>query len=292
MSGTKITLKVLVLAVFTALIMTPAVQAEDKLSFGVIPLEAPDAMFRKFVPLAKYLEKELGVKIELVMGKDYQDIMDAIGSNTVQIAYLTPTTYPKSKRQNPDANIHPIVRFQSKGQGTYRSCIIVSFESEIQAISDLKGKSFAFGSKDSTSSHLMPRSMLAAKGIQFEDIQAEYLNSHSNVAAAVSVEQFAGGGVKESVAEKYAANEEVRILAKSNPIPEFPVCINRHVSAPMKGKILAAFEKLNNGSDDAKNIMTAINKKYTGVEAAKDEDYNVIRTMVQNLYGEAFYKKK
>ncbi|MCP4119927.1 MAG: phosphate/phosphite/phosphonate ABC transporter substrate-binding protein [Desulfobacteraceae bacterium] len=280
-----------ILMSFTALFVTPATQAGNTLSFGVIPLEKQDIMFKKFVPLAKYLEKELGIEVNLVIGKGYQESMDAIGTNKVQIAYLTPTTYPKSKRQNPDADIRSLVRFQSKGHGTYRSCIIVPIDGESQTIEDLKGQKFAFGSKNSTSSHLMPRSMLAAKGIQFEDIQAEYLGSHSSVAAAVSAEQFYGGGVKESVAEKYVESEEVRILAKSDPIPEFPICINKHVSAQLEEKILAAFKKLNNGSDEAKKVMTAINKKYTGVEDAKDADYDVIRTMIQNLYGDAFYKK-
>ena len=291
MFKTKFTFIMFALTVFISLTVIPVTQASNTLSFGVIPLESQDIMFKKFVPLAKYLEKELGMKVELVIGKDYQDTMDAIGANKVQMAYLTPTTYPKSKKQNPDSDIRSLVRFQSKGHGTYRSCIIVPIDSDTEAVADLKGKKFAFGSKNSTSSHRMPRSILAAKGIQFEDIQAEYLGSHSNVAAAVSAEQFAGGGVKESVAEKFAANEEVRILEKSAPIPEFPICINKHVSSELETKILAAFKELNNGSDDAKTVMTAINKKYTGVEDAKDEDYDVIRTMILNLYGEAFYNK-
>lgn len=291
MFKSKCTLMMLGCIFFVALIMIPPTQASNTLSFGVIPLENQDIMFEKFIPLSKYLEKELGMNVELVIGKNYQDTMDAIGRNKVQIAYLTPTTYPKSKRQNPDLNILSLVRFQSKGHGTYRSCIIVPIDSDAQTIEDLKGQNFAFGSKNSTSSHLMPRSMLAGKGIKFEDIQAEYLGSHSNVAAAVGAEQFTGGGVKESVAEKYAAEEEVRILAKSDPIPEFPICINKHVSPELKAKLLTAFKKLNNGGDDAKNVMTAINKKYTGVEDANDGDYDVIRKMIQNLYGESFYNK-
>ncbi len=291
MLKTKFIFVTLALFVFATLIMTPMTKAQDILSFGVIPLESQDIMFQKFVPLAKYLEKELGMDVKLVIGKNYQDSMDAIGANKVQIAYLTPTTYPKSKKQNPDSGIRSLVRFQSKGHGTYRSCIIVPIDGDAQAIENLKGKKFAFGSKNSTSSHLMPRSMLAAKGIQFEDIQAEYLGSHSNVAAAVSEEQFYAGGVKESVAEKFAGNEEVRILATSDPIPEFPICINKHFNAQLEKKILAAFKKLNNGSDQAKKIMMAINKKYTGVEDAKDGDYDVIRTMIQTLYGDAFYSK-
>jgi len=268
-----------------------SIYAQGSLSFGVMPLENQDIMYQQFVPLTKYLSKELGMEVNLVIGKDYQDTMDAIGTNKVQIAYLTPTTYPKSQVQNPGEEIHSLVRFQNEGKGTYRSTIIVPIDSAVEKITDLKGEKFAFGSKNSTSSHLMPRSMLAQNGIQFEDIQAEYLGSHSNVAAAVSAEQFLGGGVEESVAEKFAETEEIRIIAKSDPIPQFPICINKHVDAELKNRILTAFAKLNDGSTEAKTIMAAINKKYTGVEEAPDSDYDVIRTMIKNLYGDEFYKK-
>ncbi len=280
-----------VLAFVATLFVTPSAWAQETLSFGIVPLESQDIMFQKFVPLAKYLGQELGMEVELVIGKDYQDTMDAIGSNKVQIAYLTPTTYPKSKRQNPDENIRSLVRFQSKGHGTYRSCVIVPIDSDIEKLESLKGKKFAFGSKNSTSSHLMPRSILAGVGIKFDDMQPEYLGSHSNVAAAVSAEQFSGGGVKESVANKFSENEEVRIIATSDPIPEFPVCLNKQVNSDLEAKILAAFKKLNDGSEASKAVMAAINKKYSGVEEAKDADYDVIRKMIQNLYGDDFYKK-
>lgn len=265
--------------------------AEGTLNFGVIPLESQDIMFQKFVPLTKYLSQELNMKVNLVIGKDYQDTMDAIGTDKVQIAYLTPTTYPKSARQNPSAGISPLVRFQKKGSGTYRSCIIAPIDSSIEKIADLKGQKFAFGNKNSTSSHLMPRSLLAGKGIPFEAIQAEYLGSHSNVAAAVSAEQFSGGGVKESVANKFVENEEVKIIATSDPIPQFPICINNHVTPELKARIYAAFEKLNDGSDASKAIMKAINKGFTGVESAASADYDVIRTMIENLYGDSFYTR-
>lgn len=267
------------------------VKAQEALNFGVIPLENQEIMFQKFIPLTKYLSQELGVEVNLVIGKNYLDTMDAIGKNKIQIAYLTPTTYPKSARLHGTAGIEPLVRFQKKGSGTYRSCIIAPIDSSIETIADLKGQKFAFGNKNSTSSHLMPRSILAGAGVQFEDIKAEYLGTHSNVAAAVSVEQFSGGGVKESVANKFAEDEEVKIIAISDPIPQFPICVNKHVTSDLKTRIIAAFDKLNDGTTNSKAVMQAINKGFTGVEKTASGDYDVIRTMIDNLYGDSFYER-
>ncbi len=267
------------------------VGAQETLKFGIIPLENENVMIQQFTPLVTYLSAELGMKVQLEVGQSYQDTMDAIGTNTVQIAYLTPTTFPKSAKQNPSAGIEPLVRFLKKGSGTYKSCIIAPIDSEIETLADLKGKKFAFGNKNSTSSHLMPRSLLTAAGIQFEDINAEYLGSHSKVAKAVSADEFSGGGVKESIAEKFSSYGAIKIIATSDPIPQFPICVNNTISAATKASLLKAFAKLNNGSDESKAILTTISKKFTGTETTVSRDYDVIRTMIDNLYGDDFYKR-
>ncbi|MFK5926362.1 MAG: phosphate/phosphite/phosphonate ABC transporter substrate-binding protein [Desulfuromusa sp.] len=268
-----------------------AASASETLNFGIIPLVNQDIMKQQFLPLAKYLSQEIGMEVKLHVGQNYQDTMDAIGTNKVQIAYLTPTTFPKSAVQNPTAGVKPLVRFLKNGTGTYRSCVIAPIDSDIETLADLKGKKFAFGNKNSTSSHLMPRSILAGAGIQFEDIQAEYLGSHSKVAKAVGGEQFSGGGVKESVAQKFAGYGQVKIIATSNPIPQFPICLNNSVSPELEAKLLSAFEKLNDGSDASKTILTTISKKFTGTEKTVSADYDVIRTMIDNLYGNSFYER-
>lgn len=282
---TKLKLLASILFTFTAL------NLQGGIKFGVIPLESAEIMHQQFTPLTQYLSQEIGVPVELVIGANYQATMSAIGDNTVQFAYLTPTTFPKAKKQYPDAGITPIIRFLNAGKGSYQSCIIVSVDSNIKNIEDLKGKKIAFGSADSTSSHLMPRSMLAEKGVPFDSIQAEYLGNHTNVAQAISMEQFAAGGVTLSVGKKFSEKGDVRILAESPMIPEFPICVNKHLDAALKEKIEAALLKLNIDNPEHKKILTAINPKYTGCEPAKDSDYDVIRTVIKNVYGDDFYKK-
>ena len=265
--------------------------AQD-LKLGVVPLENKIIMFKQFQPLCEYLSKELGTSVTMVIGKDYQSAMDDLAQNNVQISYMTPTVYPKSVVQNPDAGIRPVVRFKESGAGTYRSCIIVPADSKISSIAELKGKKFAFGSEDSTGSHLMPRAMLVAQGVGIENITKSYLGSHSKVANAVSAGEYDAGGVKDSVAEQFAAEKKVKIIATSESIPEFPICVNKSVSAELEAKIKQAFMKLDTKNDALKAILTSINPKYSGVEPASDADYTVIRDMIKKLFGDEFYKRK
>jgi len=282
------------LSVLALLQFVPVVVAEevDEIRFGIIPLENKTVMLEQFKPLAEYLTKETGIKVKLVVGKDYQGTIDLLGKGDVQIAYLTPTTYPKCEKQNPDAGIQPLVKFLKSGKGFYNSCLIVPADSTTSSPSELKGTKVAFGSTDSTSSHLMPRAMLIGAGVDIEkDVKDyKYLNSHSNVAKAVSMGHFDVGGVKISVAEEYANDGKVKILETSGDIPEFPVCINDELPEEVLNKIRTALMNLNDGGDA--EVLKSINKKYTGVEAAGSEDYDVIREMITNLYGDEFYNKK
>jgi len=267
--------------------------AADAIQFGVIPLQSPAIMLQKFTPLADYLSKELGVPVKLLVGKDYQATMDDIAKNTVQMAYLTPTTYPKVAKQHPDMAIQPIVKFKESGSATYRSAIIVRSGSPIAGVADIKGKKFAFGSEQSTSSHLMPRSMLIAAGIDIDkDLkEIKFTGSMGNVVGAVAAGIMDAGGLQESVAEQAEKQGKVKILARSGDIPQFPICVNKQLPPEMVSKIQAALLKLDGSTPESLKILTAIDPKLTGSEKAASADYDIIREMILKLYGEAFYKK-
>lgn len=263
------------------------------LKFGVTPREAPMIMFKKFSPLAQYLSKALGTKVELVVGKDFQATIDAVGKNEVSVALLTPTAYPKCERQYPEAQVRPIVRFQSEGKGVYKTCIFVPAEGGVAALADIKGKTFAFGDKTSAASHLMPRAMLKEAGIDIEKDLTEhkFLGSHTNVAQAVAMKQFVAGGAMDSVADRFEKEGKIKIIARSAEMPDTPICINKHLAADMAEKITVALLKLSANDADGKAVLTAINDKYTGCEPAKAPDYDSIREMVQKVYGDDFYKR-
>jgi ABC-type phosphate/phosphonate transport system substrate-binding protein len=60
----------------------------------------------------------------------------------------------------------------------------------------------------------------------------------------------------------------------------------------MEKKLYDALMALNTSSKENSKVLRSINKKFSGVEAAKSEDYDVIRKMILSLYGEEFYKRK
>jgi len=106
------------------------------------------------------------------------------------------------------------------------------------------------------------------------------------------LEQFSMGGVLLSVGKQFEEKGEVRIIMETPLIPEFPICANKQVDGALKEKLLSALMKLDSQNADHKAVLAAINAKYTGCELAKDADYDVIRTMIKNVYGDVFYKRE
>jgi phosphonate transport system substrate-binding protein len=271
--------------------------AQDVLKFGVAPVESPKVVYQQFTPLAEYLSKELGVKVELVVAKDYAGTADILGQNQVQAAWMTPSIYPLCQKQNPDAGVEAVARFQSEGKGVCQSCIIVPADSPIKDLAELKGKKFAFVDRNAASGYLVPLSLLKDSGIDADKDLAEYkfLSSHSNVATAIKMKQFDAGSVKQTVADKFSKEGSVKIIAVSKDVPEHPVCVNKNLSKELKDKLVAALLKLKldkaNKDAPANAILTSINPKYTGCEVAVDKDYDVIRETISKLFGDKFYEK-
>ena len=86
----------------------------------------------------------------------------------------------------------------------------------IQKIEDIKGKKFAFGSRQSTLSFYMPCKMLIDAGV-FDTLSSyQFLGKHDKVVRDVTLGGFDAGGVKIAIAEKN--KEKVKIIAKSKPV--------------------------------------------------------------------------
>ncbi len=138
------------------------VLAQDVLRISAIPDEAPTELQRKFKPLGDYLAKETGMKVQFTPVTDYAAVVEALATKKIDMAWLGGFTYVQTKiRTNGTAN--PII--QRVEDEKFTSVFIVPADSSLKTLSELKGKTIAFGSPSSTSGHLMPRYFLMQAGV-------------------------------------------------------------------------------------------------------------------------------
>ena len=183
------------LGVFT--MQTAAFAAGDgnpqTLRVALLPDESPSVVIKNNENLKNYLQEKLGRKVELVVTTDYSSMIEAMRHDRLDLAYFGPLSYVMAKSK---CDIEPFAAMQKKGKATYRSVVIANAASGIEKMADIKGRDMAFGDVASTSSHLIPKSMLLNEGLKSgEDYKEHFVGSHDAVAMNVQNGNAQAGGM-------------------------------------------------------------------------------------------------
>ncbi len=203
------------------------------------------------------------------------------------IASCGPLSYIKARQKY---KVVPIVRTLSKeGKPYYRGIIIVRKDSHIQTLSDLRGKSFAFGQVWSTAGHLLPEYYLSRNKIRLKDLKHyEFLRHHDSVVNAVLKGQFDAGAVKDVIAFKYQ-KDGLKFIFKTEPIPTVPIVIRVDAPQGMEKSLKEALLSLNPADPDHHRMMASWDEEFKyGFTEAHDSDYDSIRKIlriVEREYG-------
>ncbi len=197
----------------------------------------PRLMYIKYQPLVDYLTIATGRPWELVIGASYERTVEDLCAGKLTVAYLGPYTYA---RAHAACGALPVVKLNTDGKPTYRSLIMVRRDSTITSLKDLAGKRFGFGSPMSTSSHVMPRAMLEDAGLRpGVDVACRYYFHHERAARAVLLGEVDACGVRDIVGEKFT-HRELRILAASDGIPNFPFVVGPGSPPELREELLRA----------------------------------------------------
>ena len=157
-------LKRALLAFLFATLGVAAQAAEDPpLKFGVGLFQPDkdknDATYR---PLAAYLEKQLGRKIELRTVDTWEGLAKSLANGETDLALMGPWGYVLA---NHEAGAQAVATILYDDKPEYYAIMVTHPESGIKSPADLKGRSFAFGDKGSTSGYLIPLHYFMMQGI-------------------------------------------------------------------------------------------------------------------------------
>lgn len=250
-----------------------------ELRVALLPDEDAATVIKKNKELRAYLEKAIGKKIKLVVTTDYSSMIEAMRHGRLEMAYFGPLSYVMAKSKS---DIEAFAAREKKGKKTYQAVVIANADSGIQTIADIKGKTMAYGDPASTSSHLIPKSMLKAEGVETKkDYEEHFLGAHDAVAVTVQSGKADAGGLSrpifESLVKKGIIDEnKVKVLGYSDPFPQYPWTMRSDLAPGLKEKIKQAFYTL----DDDKILKPF---KATAFAAMTDADYDVVRDLAKIL---------
>jgi phosphonate transport system substrate-binding protein len=161
--------------------------------------------------------------------------------------------------------------------------IVTRKESGIGSLDEIRGRSFAFGDGNSTSSHIVPRAMLQERGISLDALSMyDYLGHHDDVARAVLSGEYDAGAVMESVALQNREQGLV-VLATSPPVPEFNLCASPVLPEREREILSRGLTDLRADEGEGKSILSSIYEDYSGFTDAADSDYGEIREMMEKI---------
>jgi phosphonate transport system substrate-binding protein len=257
-----------------------AVSAErdpSNLKVAVLPDESPSTLIKKNEGFKKYLETKLGKSIDLVVTTDYSSMIEAMRHGRLDLAYFGPLSYVLCKQKSP-LPIEAYAAQVSKGSPTYKAVVIGNVAAGINSVSAIRGKNMAYGDQASTSSHLIPKAMLADKGLEAQkNYQEHFLGAHDAVAINVQNGNAQAGGLSKPIFESLVQRKivdlaKVRVLEESRPFPNYPWTMRSDLKPELKERIRAAFFNLK----DAEILKTL---KADGFAPITDKDYDGIREL-------------
>jgi phosphonate transport system substrate-binding protein len=276
----------LILALALTLAVGSAVHADsqsnpDVLRTALLPDENAATIIRDNQGLKDYLEKRLDKKVQLVVTTDYSSMVEAMRFGRLELAYFGPVSYLLAKSKS---DIEPFAALKSRGSTTYTSVIIANTAAGVQRLEDIRGKIMAYGDPASTSSHLVPRSVVLQRaGLDPErgDYKAVHVGAHDAVAKAVQNGNAQAGGLSRPifnslVERKLVDTEKVKVIGESGPIPQYPWTMRSNLDPDLKARIRTAFLELKDA-----DILRKF--KADGFGPITDAEYDVLRETAKLL---------
>lgn len=201
-----------------------------------------------YKPLFAALGKSTGLTFDLKVAQSYSAVVQAMCSNAADIAFVGPVTYLQASQRNCAELLGVSVK---AGASVYHAGFFVRPDSPVASLADLKGRKVAFGDINSASSFVYPIAMLIAGGIDpARDLGAIRMagNHASSLSALVEGHVDAAAMSFESYDKAVRAGvpgaRALRVLARSDDIPNPPLIMNTALPAEMKAKLRDALDKV------------------------------------------------
>ncbi|GAE92188.1 phosphonate ABC transporter phosphate-binding periplasmic component [Gracilibacillus boraciitolerans JCM 21714] len=268
-----------------------ATDMPEEIIMGFVPSQDSDKIADTVKPLADKLSEELGVPVEGKVMTNYTALVEAMGTNEVQIGFIPAFAYVLA---NDKHNVEVLLKSERFGSGTYVAQYIVSADSDYQELADLEGAVWAYGDPTSTSGYLFPAAQIMDE-FDVENPETEFFSEayqtggHDNSA----IEVYEGNAdvattfddVRTSLEEDYPdIMEKTRILGHTEEIPNDTISVTEELSDELVQSIKDAFLSFN----DDDGMIKIMNEVYNwdAIIEAEDSEYEIVRE-TYNKFGDS-----
>ncbi|MEQ1518265.1 MAG: phosphate/phosphite/phosphonate ABC transporter substrate-binding protein [Usitatibacteraceae bacterium] len=270
------------LTAFASLVFCSAAsaQAQRPLEFGVglfqPDKEKNDATYK---PLAEYLARQLGREVRLRTVDSWEGLAKSLAAGETDIALMGPWGYVLANHQ---AGAEVVATILYQGKPEYFAIMVTNPKSGINKIDDMKGRTFAFGDKGSTSGYLIPNHEFMMRGIEPDKFFSKVIyTKHQAIETQVTRGELDAGADynrnRDAMIEQGLIKAaDSRIIWTSAPLPNDAVALSKELA---KDKVFAAklVRALESVGDALKKEPNLLPNNYTGFVAKENKYYAPIR---------------
>lgn len=245
------------------------------MTLGVTEGAATGAMGNEMKPLIDHLGTSTMLDVQLRVFPNHDVLYQALKSGKVDLAFLGAVKYVEA---HDEIGAIPLVAEGEK----VRSYIVVPPASPIQSPADLKGKSFAFGYPDSTTTYLIPLLLLSKHGLKREDVKGTFLGHQpQELVDQMLAGKFAACPVSQYMLDKNKGR--VRVIEQSDLFAGPPIVARKDLDPAKAAEIRQLFLGYK-PSGDARSEHFG-----NGVISVTDADYNRIRFLCKVLFNKTYH---
>ena len=265
---------------FFVLGLLPQVASSDVLRFGVglyqPDKEKNDATYR---PLAEYIGKQLGREVKLYTVDTWEGLAKSLANGETDIALMGPWGYVLA---NHVAGAQAVSTILYDGKPEYFAIMVTHPKSGIKSIADLKGKTFAFGDKGSTSGYLIPNYHFQKNGIDVNTFLGKVINTkHQTIELLVTRGELDAGADYNRNRDAMIADGSIKaadsvIFWTSDPLPNDAIAVSATLAkdAAFVAKLQAALAAIGPELARTPNLLPP---RYTGFMSKDNGFYRPIR---------------
>jgi phosphonate transport system substrate-binding protein len=274
------------LAAIAAVLFSLAVLGAEKkpIKFGIAQPYGEESAKKAKEQIEPYLSGVLNCKVTVIVHPTYEALSDALATNQVDIAWITPLAFVRASQKNPE--VAALSKAMRAGDGSlfYRSIFIVKKDSPATKLADLKGKKVAWVNKLSASGYLFPKEILRREGLDPDKFFGEetFGGDHPAVCKAVregkaDVAATFARGTKEEAELKADGCEDggpvtdFKIIASTGSLPNEVIAAGSDFPPLRYNEVLGAFGKM--GKTDAGKKVLKESFRAEGWGVAVDGDF-------------------
>ncbi len=258
----------------TVLLSIPAT-AKQLVILGLNEGAVPGQIAREMGPVLAHLNTSPDLQFEVKVYPNHDLLVDALRDHKVDLAFLGAVKYVET---HSEIGAVPLVQ-----EGTaVRSFIAVPPKSPVKTIEELKGKRFAFGYEDSTTTHLIPVLLLSKHGVKEKDLKVTFAGHQPQKTIDEMLDgKFDAAAVSDFF---YARNKSrIRVLEESDEFAGPPIVARKDLPQSVQNEVKRLFLSYKAPADAVSDHFGH------GATAVTDADYNRIRFLLKVVFDKTYH---